>query len=262
VKENDVQSRIARAMFQVYEPIVLVGYTAPELHTACNQLGLGAHRMSYYAACIKISGSTGGIADRARGVVIQGNRLVSVDAGYGIFRDFSVNHTDGTVIQANSIEGNVSSTGTGIYCGTAGTTTENNLVIQGNSVNENISTGVDATCRSGELIQDKNSTWFSRRLNWAQTGNLASAATIVLAPNGNVIPLTGTATITTITCAPCTAGAVVVFIVQGAHAPVMNEGGNIRLDDNLSNAWTGADGASIALRYNGTTWFELFRKNS
>jgi helix-turn-helix protein len=49
VKENDVQSQIARAMFQVYEPIVLVGYTAPELHTVCHRLGLGAHRMSYYA---------------------------------------------------------------------------------------------------------------------------------------------------------------------------------------------------------------------
>lgn len=36
-------------MFQVYEPIVLVGYGAPELQTVCKQLGLGAHRMSYYA---------------------------------------------------------------------------------------------------------------------------------------------------------------------------------------------------------------------
>lgn len=44
-----MQSRVARAMFQVYEPMVLVGYTAPELHTVCHRLGLGAHRMSYYA---------------------------------------------------------------------------------------------------------------------------------------------------------------------------------------------------------------------
>jgi hypothetical protein len=36
-------------MFQVYEPIVLVGYSAPELQTVCHRLGLGAHRMSYYA---------------------------------------------------------------------------------------------------------------------------------------------------------------------------------------------------------------------
>ncbi len=44
-----MQSQIARAMFQVYEPIVLVGYGAPELQTVCNRLGLGEHNMSYYA---------------------------------------------------------------------------------------------------------------------------------------------------------------------------------------------------------------------
>ena len=36
-------------MFQVYEPIVLTGYDAPELQTICNQLGLNEHRMNYYA---------------------------------------------------------------------------------------------------------------------------------------------------------------------------------------------------------------------
>ena len=44
-----MQTQIARAMFQVYEPIVLTGYDAPELQTICNQLGLSEHRMSYYA---------------------------------------------------------------------------------------------------------------------------------------------------------------------------------------------------------------------
>ncbi len=46
-----MQSRVPRAMLQVYEPIVLVGYSAPELQTVCNQLGLGAHRTSYYGMC-------------------------------------------------------------------------------------------------------------------------------------------------------------------------------------------------------------------
>ncbi len=44
-----MQPQIARTMFQVYEPIALVGFGAPELQTVCNQLGLGEHRMSYYA---------------------------------------------------------------------------------------------------------------------------------------------------------------------------------------------------------------------
>lgn len=44
-----MQTQIARAMFQVYEPIVLTAYGAPELQTICNQLGLSKHRMSYYA---------------------------------------------------------------------------------------------------------------------------------------------------------------------------------------------------------------------
>jgi len=44
-----VQTQIARAMFQVYEPIVLTGYGSPELQTICKQLGLNEHRMSYYA---------------------------------------------------------------------------------------------------------------------------------------------------------------------------------------------------------------------
>jgi len=44
-----MQSRVARAMFQIFEPIVGVGYGAPELQTICDELGLGAHRMSYYA---------------------------------------------------------------------------------------------------------------------------------------------------------------------------------------------------------------------
>ena len=44
-----MQTQISRAMFQVYEPIVLTGYGAPELQTICKQLGLTEHRMSYYA---------------------------------------------------------------------------------------------------------------------------------------------------------------------------------------------------------------------
>ena len=44
-----MQSRVPRAMLQVYEPIVSVGYSAPELQTVCNRLGLVADRMSYYA---------------------------------------------------------------------------------------------------------------------------------------------------------------------------------------------------------------------
>ena len=49
LKENNLQTQIARAMFQVYEPIVLTGSGAPELQTICKQLGLSEHRMSYYA---------------------------------------------------------------------------------------------------------------------------------------------------------------------------------------------------------------------
>ena len=49
LKGNNVQTQIARAMFQVYEPIVLTGAGAPELQTSCKQLGLSEHRMSYYA---------------------------------------------------------------------------------------------------------------------------------------------------------------------------------------------------------------------
>ena len=44
-----MQTKIARAMFQVYEPIVLTGSGAPELQTICEKLGLSEHRMSYYA---------------------------------------------------------------------------------------------------------------------------------------------------------------------------------------------------------------------
>ena len=44
-----MQTQIARAMFQVYEPIVLTGSGAPELQTICEKLGLSEHRMSYYA---------------------------------------------------------------------------------------------------------------------------------------------------------------------------------------------------------------------
>ena len=49
IKENNLQTQIARAMFQVYEPIVLTGSGAPELQTICEKLGLSEHRMSYYA---------------------------------------------------------------------------------------------------------------------------------------------------------------------------------------------------------------------
>ena len=49
LKENNLQTQIARAMFQVYEPIVLTGSGAPELQTICKQLGLSEQRMSYYA---------------------------------------------------------------------------------------------------------------------------------------------------------------------------------------------------------------------
>ena len=41
--------RVPRAMLQVYEPIVSVGYGSPELESVCERLGLVEHRMSYYA---------------------------------------------------------------------------------------------------------------------------------------------------------------------------------------------------------------------
>lgn len=44
-----MQSRVPRAMLQVYEPIVLGCTSSPEMQTACQRLGLVAHRMSYYA---------------------------------------------------------------------------------------------------------------------------------------------------------------------------------------------------------------------
>ena len=46
---DGMHSRVPRAMLQVYEPIVLVGYSALELQTICNRLGLVADRMRYYA---------------------------------------------------------------------------------------------------------------------------------------------------------------------------------------------------------------------
>tara|TARA_B100001123_G_C15254545_1_gene1004151 strand:- start:716 stop:1606 length:891 start_codon:yes stop_codon:yes gene_type:complete len=51
LEEDDVQTLIARAMFQVYEPIALVagGSNTPELQAICKHLGLGDHRMDYYA---------------------------------------------------------------------------------------------------------------------------------------------------------------------------------------------------------------------
>ena len=44
-----MQPSIARAMFQLLEPIATVAYFAPELQDVCARLGLTAHRMSYYA---------------------------------------------------------------------------------------------------------------------------------------------------------------------------------------------------------------------
>jgi len=46
-----MQPQIARAMFQVYEPIVLAAGSSntPENQAICKQLGLGDHRMGYYA---------------------------------------------------------------------------------------------------------------------------------------------------------------------------------------------------------------------
>jgi hypothetical protein len=48
-KENNVQTQIARAMFQVYEPIVLTGYGSPELQTICKQAR--ADRASHELLC-------------------------------------------------------------------------------------------------------------------------------------------------------------------------------------------------------------------
>ena len=44
-----MQPAIARAMFQLLEPIATVAYFAPELQDVCDRLGLTPHRMSYYA---------------------------------------------------------------------------------------------------------------------------------------------------------------------------------------------------------------------
>src|SRR5262249_27759359 len=45
-----MQPSIARAMFQLLEPIATVAYFAPELRDVCARLGLTAPRMSYYAS--------------------------------------------------------------------------------------------------------------------------------------------------------------------------------------------------------------------
>ncbi|PON15743.1 hypothetical protein C2W62_22195 [Candidatus Entotheonella serta] len=44
-----MEAQTARAMFQVYEPIVLTGSGAPEMQTMWKRLGLDTHRMGYYA---------------------------------------------------------------------------------------------------------------------------------------------------------------------------------------------------------------------
>ncbi|ETX00664.1 MAG: hypothetical protein ETSY1_10390 [Candidatus Entotheonella factor] len=44
-----MHSRVPRAMLQVFEPIVSIGYGSPEVQAACEQLGLTADRMGYYA---------------------------------------------------------------------------------------------------------------------------------------------------------------------------------------------------------------------
>src|SRR5215467_3269938 len=44
-----MQPAMARAMFQLLEPIATVAYFAPELQDVCARLGLTGHRMSYYA---------------------------------------------------------------------------------------------------------------------------------------------------------------------------------------------------------------------
>lgn len=40
--------QVPRAMLQVYEPYVFVGYRAPEIQAACTELGLVENRMGYY----------------------------------------------------------------------------------------------------------------------------------------------------------------------------------------------------------------------
>ena len=213
-------------------------------------------------AGIKIGNSTGGLADRALAVNVMGARITRLNKGYGIWRDYSPQNTRGGVIQGNILDGNVGGTAVGIYCGTGGATTEESLVIQGNTFNENVPIGVDATCRSGDIIQDELGIWFGRRVNMGQGLVLASAATVVLPTNGNAYNLTGSATVTTITCTPCTPGATITFFAQSTHTPSLAQGGNIHLSDADGNVWNGTAYGVISLLYDGVSWRELFRSNN
>lgn len=211
-------------------------------------------------AGIKIGGRPGtAFNSRAGGTVIQGMRIGNINMGYGIWREVS-DEVDGTVIQGNALDGTA---GIGIYCGTGGTTSENNLVIAGNRFGATLGAAVDATCRQGELVQTPSGLWMGRRVNLGQGLVVVAADEIVLPTNGNTYNLTGdeeAPLVKTINCAPCTPGATVTFFVQPGNAPRIGQGGNIDLDDTLVNPWVGAPGALISFLFDGTNWRETGRK--
>lgn len=208
-------------------------------------------------AGIKIGGRPGtAFNSRAGGTVIQGMRIGNINTGYGIWREVS-DEVDGTVIQGNALDGTA---GIGIYCGTAGTTSENNLVIAGNRFGATLGAAVDATCRQGELVQTPSGLWMGRRVNLGQGLVVVSSDEIVLPTNGNTYNLTGDILVKTINCAPCTPGATITFFVQPGNSPSIGQGGNIDLDDTLVTPWAGAPGALISFLFDGTTWREQYRK--
>lgn len=231
-------------------------------------------------AVVKIGGD--GIdattSNRAWGVTVQGAKIIEGLQGYGIFRNFDANQ-DGVALFGNSFDapfvGNYQ--GFGISCGAGATTTQNNLLIAANHFNtpHDPVRGVEGSCRSGEIVQDGIAVWISRRLNTGQGLVLASDPDVQLPTNGNIYNLTGTATITKITCGNCTPGATIVLFTQGGagNTPKIAEdlvNGNIFLQapsggtetpQRVVNPWAPPETEKwyITLMWDGTKWREQGR---
>lgn len=213
-------------------------------------------------ACIRIGGGGATLAEGAKSVSVLNTVILTAAGtlGYGIWRDVS------TTVSGAALIGNDLTIGpamtAGIYCGVGGVQSENSLVIMSNNFQGGGTNLIDLTCRdAADFIQHPSAVYLNRRVNFGQGSTLASAAAVTIPGNGNVYNLTGNAAITTFDCSLCTAGAMVWFFVAAGNAPVINEGGNILLDDTLANTWTGAQDAVIGFVFNGTNWLEMHRKD-
>jgi hypothetical protein len=199
---------------------------------------------------------------RAQAITFANNVFLGQKAGYTFYVDTSTD-THSIAVEGNYVEGGLGASGlVGIGC--RDTFDAKGLRVMGNFFDPaTVATPIQDACYYTGLITAMDRVVMGRTVSHSSGAAIVLAPTLTLPTDGNTFNLTGSATVTMISCPHCRSGAQVRFLKVAGNTPVFQEGGNMNLSNAGSDANTWAPGTvatgTLTLELYGTTWYEVGR---